>query len=63
MNWMTGFSPADLEARERQDFIDRAAIAVLHKFTDYRFDNAAIEAMDHAEALWAERERRRQEKP
>jgi len=45
---------------ERQDFIDRAAIAMLAARTE---DNGgpvgAGMAYDYAEALWAERERRR----
>lgn len=45
---------AALLASERQDFIDRAAIACLAAQP-----GMVVTAYNHAEALWAERERRR----
>lgn len=55
----------DAEKRERQEFIDRAAIAFRGSDAASRekwprsMDKAVGEALDWAEALWAERERRR----
>lgn len=43
----------DDTARERQDFIDRAAIEASGRATTH------AECLNHAEALWAERQRRR----
>ena len=45
-------------AQERQEFIDRAASAQ-HRDERHSDNVAADFAFDYAEALWAERERRR----
>jgi len=45
--------------RERQDFIDRAAMSYRGEPASLDHDKRACSALNWAESLWAERERRR----